>query len=289
MFIILYNYYKIFDKISNINKYKRKYMTLWNGEKIVFKFIKRNRNNDDKEIIELDYDRMPKHIAIIMDGNGRWAKERGLPRMMGHREGMKTIKKILDRSAHLGVKYLTLYAFSTENWNRPKDEVNALMNLIIEFAQKEGENLHKNNVKFNTIGDISKLPSNSLKAIKDLKELTKNNKGIVLNIALNYGGRNEIVYATKKICEKVCKGDINIEDINENLMSMNLYTKGMPDPDLIIRPSGEQRLSNYLLWQSAYSEFWYSNIKWPDFSERDLEKAIYDYQNRDRRFGKVKQ
>lgn len=251
-------------------------------------FLKGNDKNENREKIVLDMDNIPKHIAIVMDGNGRWAKERGLVRMMGHREGMKTIKRILNRSSDLGVKYLTLYAFSTENWKRPKEEVGALMKLLIEFAKKECKELKENNVIVKTIGDVSKLPKESLKAINELKDETKNNTGIVLNIALNYGGRDEIVNATKEICNKVIEGKISIDEIDEMMINENLYTKGMPDPDLIIRPSGEQRLSNYLLWQSAYSEFWYSNIKWPDFKEEDLEKAIYDYQNRDRRFGAVK-
>ncbi|WP_010292753.1 isoprenyl transferase [Clostridium senegalense] len=249
-------------------------------------FFKGSEKKEEKII--LDSNNIPKHIAIIMDGNGRWAKDRGLARMLGHREGMKTIKRILNRASDLGVKYLTLYAFSTENWKRPKEEVGALMKLIIEFAHKECEDLKKNNVIVKTIGDLDKLPNTSLEAINMLKEETKNNTGIVLNIALNYGGRDEIIVATKEICKQLLNGKISIDDINEELVNNNLYTAGMPDPDLIIRPSGEQRLSNYLLWQSAYSEFWYSNIKWPDFSEKDLERAIYDYQNRDRRFGAVK-
>ena len=248
----------------------------------------RKNKKDSNESLELDLENMPKHIAIIMDGNGRWAKDRGLKRVMGHRAGMKVIKNIVNSCGKLGIKYLTLYAFSTENWKRPLEEVNALMNLIVEFIEKEGDELNEKNVIFNTIGDITKLPRASQDALNSLKKKTKNNTGLTLNIALNYGGRDEILMAVKNICKEVDKGTINISDIDEKLFSEHLYTAFMPDPDLIIRPSGEQRLSNYLLWQSAYSEFWYSDIKWPDFTEDNLKIAIIDYQHRNRRFGGVK-
>lgn len=248
----------------------------------------RKNKKDSNESLELDLENMPKHIAIIMDGNGRWAKDRGLKRVMGHRAGMKVIKNIVNSCGKLGIKYLTLYAFSTENWKRPLEEVNALMNLIVEFIEKEGDELNEKNVIFNTIGDITKLPRASQDALNSLKKKTKNNTGLTLNIALNYGGRDEILMAVKNICKEVDKGTINISDIDEKLFSEHLYTAFMPDPDLIIRPSGEQRLSNYLLWQSAYSEFWYSDIKWPDFTEDNLKRAIIDYQHRNRRFGGVK-
>ena len=240
-----------------------------------------------EEVIEIDMDNIPKHIAIIMDGNGRWAKAKKLPRTMGHRAGMKTIKTIVRECGNLGVKYITLYAFSTENWKRPSEEVGALMDLIVEFVEKELDELHENDIKLNSIGDISKLPEKSRKSIEAAKEKTKNNKSLTLNIALNYGGRDEIVKGVKEIATLVSEGKLKIEDIDEKEISNHLYTKGMPDPDMIIRPSGELRLSNYLLWQSAYSEFWFSNINWPDFTENDLRKAISDYQKRDRRYGGV--
>ena len=240
-----------------------------------------------EEVIEIDMDNIPKHIAIIMDGNGRWAKAKKLPRTMGHRAGMKTIKTIVRECGNLGVKYITLYAFSTENWKRPSEEVGALMDLVVEFVEKELDELHENDIKLNSIGDISKLPEKSRKSIEAAKEKTKNNKSLTLNIALNYGGRDEIVKGVKEIATLVSEGKLKIEDIDEKEISNHLYTKGMPDPDMIIRPSGELRLSNYLLWQSAYSEFWFSNINWPDFTENDLRKAISDYQKRDRRYGGV--
>lgn len=231
---------------------------------------------------------MPKHIAIIMDGNGRWAKERNLPRTMGHRAGVETIRRIVKECNRLGVKYLTLYAFSTENWKRPKDEVNALMKLLLEYLRKEVDELHSNNVVVNHIGDISKLPLACQEELIKAYDKTKNNTGVVLSLALNYGGRYEIIHAIKSILAQSKEGKIDINDINEESFNNYLYTAGMPDPDLIIRPSGEKRTSNFLLWQSAYSEFWYSNINWPDFTEEDLHQAIKDYQNRDRRFGGVK-
>lgn len=247
----------------------------------LFKFKKEEEN------IELDMERIPKHIAIIMDGNGRWAKARKLPRTMGHRAGMKTIKTIVREAGELGVGYLTLYAFSTENWKRPSEEVSALMDLVVEFIDKELNELHENGVILNSIGDISKLPEKARKSIEAAKRKTKNNKGLTLNIALNYGGRDEIVKGVKEIASLVAEGKLKIEDINEKEISNHLYTKNMPDPDMIIRPSGELRLSNYLLWQSAYSEFWFSNINWPDFQAKDLRNAIADYQKRNRRFGGV--
>ena len=250
-------------------------------------FNKRNKDNK-KEIISIDINNIPKHIAIIMDGNGRWAKERKLPRAMGHKAGVETIRGIVKECSNLGVKYLTLYAFSTENWKRPKEEVNALMKLLVEYLKGEIEELHQNKVIVNSIGDISKLPTICQEQLKDAYEKTKNNTGLVLNLALNYGGRNEIIEGIKKACTDIINGKVNKEDLTEEVFSNYLFTAGMPDPDIVIRPSGEQRLSNFLLWQSAYSEFWFSDIKWPDFSKKDLQKAIFDYQNRDRRFGAVK-
>lgn len=249
----------------------------------IFKFKK----DTIKEKIQLDMERIPAHIAIIMDGNGRWAKQRKLPRTMGHRAGMKNIKMMVEESSNLGVNYLTLYAFSTENWKRTKEEVGALMDLVVEFINKEFEELHRNNVKLNSIGDISKLPEKSKAAVEDAMYKTRNNTGLTLNIALNYGGRDEIVKGVKEIAKEVLEGKLQIDNIDDKIISDHLYTSGMPDPDIIIRPSGELRLSNYLLWQSAYSEFWFSNINWPDFTKEDLRRAISDFQKRDRRFGGV--
>ncbi len=249
----------------------------------IFKFKK----DTIKEKIQLDMERIPSHIAIIMDGNGRWAKQRKLPRTMGHRAGMKNIKMMVEESSNLGVKYLTLYAFSTENWKRSKEEIGALMDLVVEFINKEFEELHRNNVKLNSIGDISKLPEKSKAAIEDAMYKTRNNTGLTLNIALNYGGRDEIVKGVKEIAKEVLEGKLQVDNIDDKIISDHLYTSGMPDPDIVIRPSGELRLSNYLLWQSAYSEFWFSNINWPDFTKEDLRRAISDFQKRDRRFGGV--
>ncbi|MFV3013321.1 isoprenyl transferase [Clostridium botulinum] len=236
----------------------------------------------------LDMNNIPKHIAIIMDGNGRWAKERSLPRTMGHKAGVETIREIVKECNNLGVKYLTLYAFSTENWKRPKDEVSALMTLLVQYLRKEVKELNENNVIVNAIGNIEKLPGVCIKELEKAYEETKDNTGLVLNLALNYGGRDEIIRAVKYMYEDIKVGKIKEEEINEELISNYLYTKDMLEPDLIIRPSGEKRISNFLLWQCAYSEFWYSDIKWPDFKKEHLHKAIYDYQNRDRRFGTVK-
>lgn len=238
--------------------------------------------------INIDKNNIPKHIAIIMDGNGRWAKERNLPRTMGHKAGVETIREIVKECNNLGVKYLTLYAFSTENWKRPKDEVSALMSLLVQYLRKEVKELNENNVVVNAIGDIEKLPEVCVNELKKAYEETKNNTGLILNLALNYGGRDEIIRAVKNMYEDIKLGKVREAEVNEDIISNYLYTKGMADPDLIIRPSGEKRISNFLLWQCAYSEFWYSDIKWPDFKKEHLHKAIYDYQNRDRRFGSVK-
>ena len=250
----------------------------------MFKTIKDEQSNE----LELDMNNIPNHIAIIMDGNGRWAKERMLPRSMGHKAGVETIRRILKEATRLGVKNLTLYAFSTENWGRPKDEVGALMKLLVTYLRKELDECHKNGVRMNVFGDTTQLPKECQEALDDALETTKNNTRINLNFALNYGGRDEIIRAIKLMYSDINKNIIKEEDINSELIENYLYTKGIPDPDLIIRPSGEQRLSNFLLWQCAYSEFWYSDINWPDFKEEDLRRAISDYQNRDRRFGKVK-
>lgn len=253
----------------------------------MWNILKKKKKNDDTEFI-LDMSKIPQHIAIIMDGNGRWAKQRNLPRTLGHKAGVEAIRNVVKECNSLGVKYLTLYAFSTENWKRPAEEVNALMKLLVEYLKMEFNELNSNGVVINSIGDLSKLPLICQKELEIAYENSKNNKGLILNLALNYGGRNEIIGAMKNIYSEIKAGKISESDLNESLIANHLYTKGIPDPEIIIRPSGEQRLSNFLLWQSAYSEFWYSDIYWPDFGAKELQHAIYDYQKRDRRFGGVK-
>lgn len=249
--------------------------------------FKTNKDKKKREELVLDKDNMPRHIAIIMDGNGRWAKQRKLPRTMGHKAGVETIRRVIKETHILGIKYLTLYAFSTENWKRPKDEVSALMKLLVEYLRSELQELNKNGVVIKILGDINMLPKDAQSEVKEAIEITKNNTGVVLNIAFNYGGRDEIIRAVKLVSNDVKSGKLSIEDIDEKTLEKYLYTNGTPDPDLIIRPSGEQRISNFLLWQCAYSEFWYSNVCWPDFKEEHLHEAIYDYQHRDRRYGGV--
>ncbi|PRR84194.1 isoprenyl transferase [Clostridium vincentii] len=253
----------------------------------IFKLFKKKTSLENNDV-QLDMENIPKHIAIIMDGNGRWAKAKNLPRALGHKAGVETIRRIIKEADRLGVKYMTLYAFSTENWKRPKNEVNTLMKLLVQYLKEEISELHKNGVVINVLGDSSRLPNDCIDEIQKAKEITKNNTGIVMNVALNYGGRDEIIRATREIAEMVALGEIKPSEIDDKMFENHLYTKNMPDPDIIIRPSGEQRLSNFLLWQCAYSEFWYSNINWPDFTEEDLRRAIYDFQNRDRRFGAIK-
>ncbi|SFU87835.1 undecaprenyl diphosphate synthase [Clostridium sp. DSM 8431] len=250
----------------------------------LFKGIKKNDEIENNEF-EIDMDRIPKHIAIIMDGNGRWAKERNLPRQFGHKAGVETIRKIIKEADRLGVGYVTFYAFSTENWKRPPEEISALMKLLVQYLRQEIDELDRNNVVINVLGDISRLPKECIDEINKSIERTSKNTGIVMNFALNYGGRNEITRAMRLIAEDIENNKISPKEIDEKTIEKYLYTAGMPDPDIIIRPSGEQRLSNFLLWQCAYSEFWYSNINWPDFTEEDLKRAIHDFQNRDRRFG----
>ena len=236
---------------------------------------------------DINLDKIPAHIAIIMDGNGRWAKSRFMPRTYGHKVGVETIRKVVKECSRLGVKYLTLYAFSTENWKRPKEEVSALMGLLVKYLRNELEELH-NNVKILTIGDISKLPQACIEELDHAKEKTKDNTGLVMSLALNYGGRNDLVNAVKNISQEVVDGKISVDDIGDDLISSHLSTKESPDPDLVVRTSGEQRLSNFLLWELAYSEFYFADIHWPDFDEKELQKAIFAYQSRDRRFGGIK-
>lgn len=237
---------------------------------------------------DIDLNRVPKHIAIIMDGNGRWAKSKFLPRAAGHKAGVETIRTVLRECKKINVKYVTLYAFSTENWKRPKLEVDTLMNLLSTYLKNEVATLHKENVKLTAIGDINNLPSQCVKELNKAIELTKNNTGCNLNLALNYGGRLDIKNALIDIIKDVKVGKINLDEIDENTISNHLSTKSIPDPDLIIRTSGEERLSNFLLWEVAYAEFYFTNVHWPDFDEKELQKAIFTYQNRDRRFGGIK-
>jgi len=225
---------------------------------------------------------LPKHIAIIMDGNGRWAKKRSLPRTAGHVAGAKTFKKIARYCNKIGLEYLTVYAFSTENWKRPQSEVDGIMNLLRDYL-KDAENFKEENIKVRFIGNLEPLDDDIKALMKKDEEGSKDATGLNLNIAINYGGRDEITNAVKNIISS----KINVEDITEQTISDNLYTAGMPDPDFIIRPSGEYRLSNYLIWQSAYAEYWFSDILWPDFTPKHLEKAIDDYNHRNRRFGGV--
>ena len=230
---------------------------------------------------------IPDHIAIIMDGNGRWARERSLPRIAGHREGINSVREITRLCGEIGIKHLTLYTFSTENWQRPKAEVSALMTLLLKTINKEVKELHKNNVKFTVIGDLEMLPGSTRKGLQDGIELTQDNRGLNLCLALNYGSRQEMIDAIQSLASKVQSGEMEPEEINEAIFSNALYTKGIPDPDLLIRTSGECRLSNFLLWQSAYTEIFITDTYWPEFREEQLMDAITVYQLRERRFGKV--
>lgn len=233
----------------------------------------------------IDLDRIPAHIAIIMDGNGRWAQNRNLPHMAGHNAGMLALKEIVKASSTLGVKHLTVYAFSTENWKRPLEEISGIFKLLILYIEKELKELHGNNVKVRILGDYEKLPKEAVKSLQRSLETTKSNSGLQFNIALNYGGRDEILKSVRKLAMEVEAGRLKADEITEEMIAEHLYTAGIPDPDLIIRTSGEMRLSNYLLWQSAYSEFVFSDVLWPDFSREEYEKMIELFQNRKRRFG----
>jgi len=230
---------------------------------------------------------IPNHISIIMDGNGRWARKRSLPRLAGHREGINSVREITRVCGEIGVKYLTLYTFSTENWKRPPSEVSALMKLLLNTINIEVKQLHKNNVQFSIIGELDTLPKSTAKGLIEGVELTRNNNGLNLCLAINYGSRKEILDAVKSIAKKYKSGDIRINHIDEFFFNKELYTKNIPDPDLMIRTSGEFRLSNFLLWQSAYTEIFMTDTLWPSFREQELIEAIYDYQNRERRFGRI--
>ncbi len=236
---------------------------------------------------QIDLKKLPRHIAIIMDGNGRWAKKRGLPRVFGHRQGAKTVERIVMASAEIGVEVLTLYAFSTENWARPKREIKALMFLLGQFLDEKLAKLKKNNIKLRTIGNISELPEAVRKKLTRTIRETEKNSRLTLNLALNYGSRPEIIEAVKQISELVIAGKLAPVQIDEKVFSQLLYTAGIPDPDLLIRTSGESRLSNFLLWQISYTEIYVTRTLWPDFRKSDLLKAIADFQHRRRRFGGI--
>lgn len=235
----------------------------------------------------INTDNLPKHLAIIMDGNGRWAKKQGLLRAIGHENGTKAVKQVVESCAKLGIENLTLYAFSTENWNRPKIEVDALMNILVNSLKKELPTLIKNNIRLNTIGNTDLLPSKARRQLLDVIEQTKGNSRMTLTLALSYGSREELISAFKKITEKINTNQLTVADINESTINEHLYTHDLPDVDLVIRTSGEHRISNFLLWQIAYAELYFTDILWPDFREKDLHEAIISYQQRERRFGKT--
>lgn len=249
------------------------------------KLIKKNKNQPIQSEFGLDLHNIPEHVAIIMDGNGRWAKQRKLPRIKGHYQGMQTVKKITKVASDIGIKYLTLYAFSTENWTRPENEVNYIMNLPVNFLKTFLPELIENNVKVETIGFMEYLPSSTLKAIAKAKEDTKDNTGLKLIFAINYGGRAEILNSVKTIYDELTAKELTSDDITEQMIDDHLMTHAYPDPDLLIRTSGEQRISNFLIWQVSYSEFIFNEKLWPDFDKEELINCIKIYQSRQRRFG----
>ncbi len=236
---------------------------------------------------EIDKSNLPKHLAIIMDGNGRWAKQKGYLRAFGHENGTKTVSDIVETCARLGIENLTLYAFSTENWNRPKLEVEAIMRILINSLKKELPKLQENNIRLNAIGNLKKLPTSNQKALLDVIDKTKNNTHLTLTLALSYGSREELLTAITTICDKVKNNIISIDSLDESIINKHLYTNDLPDVDLLIRTSGEHRISNFLLWQIAYAELYFTDVLWPDFKDRDLYEAILSYQKRERRFGKT--
>ena len=250
-------------------------------------FKTKKRDNPVEIADQVEMGNLPHHVAIIMDGNGRWAQRRTLPRSMGHRAGVEALRKIVKTCSKLNIEVLTVYAFSTENWSRPKDEVGVLMKLLTEYLRKELNELHNNNVLIRAIGILEELPVEAQHELEHAMEKTRNNTGLILNLALNYGGRSEIIQAVKKLSLDVLSGKQLIENINEKTFGETLFTKGLPDPDLMIRTSGEMRLSNFLLWQLAYTEIVVVDELWPDFGEKELLAAIIAYQQRDRRFGGI--
>ena len=235
----------------------------------------------------MEITKYPKHLAIIMDGNGRWSKKQGLLRIFGHENGARSVRQTLEYCVEHKIPYLTLYAFSTENWNRPADEVKALMDLLVKFLKKEFDDLNKNNVRLNVIGNLDRFPDKTKEVLLNTIEKLKHNTGTTLTLALSYGAREELLTAAKHIANKVSKGDLAVENIDETLFEQHLYTSNLPDVDLLIRTSGECRISNFLLWQIAYAELYFTDVLWPDFTKKDLETALLSYQGRERRFGKI--
>ena len=241
-------------------------------------FFRKSKKQYDKSLL-------PKHVAIIMDGNGRWAKKRSLPRMMGHKAGADTLRKISRFAGNMGIEYVTVYAFSTENWKRSDEEVSGLMSLLLEYLKNAEKELGADDVRIRVIGDKSRFSQEIQDEFERVENITKDNKSVTVTLALNYGGRDEILRAARHLAQDVKSGAINAKDIDETLFSSHLYTNYMPDPDLVIRTSGEMRISNYLLWQISYSEFYFTNVLWPDFNEKEFTKAIDAYMSRNRRFG----
>lgn len=236
---------------------------------------------------QMDKTKVPRHVAIIMDGNGRWAESQSLPRAQGHIEGVKRVEEIIDTAQEIGIKVVTLFTFSTENWDRPEHEVSLIMNILTAVLERKLQKLKSDNIQLRTIGRTERIPKPLLKTIEDVVSQTKNNTGLIVNLAFNYGARVEIIDAIQSIAQSVQKGQLNIEDICEDTVSEALYTRGLPDPDLLIRTSGEQRISNFLLWQLSYAEFYFTEKLWPDFDAEELKAAILDYQGRERRYGKL--
>ena len=230
---------------------------------------------------------IPKHTAIIMDGNGRWAEQKGMPRIFGHQNGVTAVRRIVESASKFNIKYLTLFTFSVENWDRPRSEVDTLMGLLVQTLKDQFEDMFKNNIKLNAIGDLDTLPGEVREELYTIIESTKDNSGMTLTLALSYGGKQEIFKAVKEISEKVKNDIICLDNFDDSVINDHLYTSNLPDVDLLIRTSGEKRISNFLLWQIAYAELYFTDVYWPDFTEEDLEKAIVEYQNRERRFGKT--
>ncbi len=239
------------------------------------------------QVEKLKTSKLPKHVAIIMDGNGRWANRQGKKRVYGHHAGVETVRQIVEASAQLNIKFLSLYTFSTENWNRPKEEVDALMNLLVETLNEQADELIKQNIKLNVVGDLTMLPKKTFTTLQIVLKKTAQNSGMTLNIALNYGGRDEIVKMTRLIAKKVKNNIILPESIDENKINLHLYSHNLPDVDFMIRTGGEKRISNFLLWKLAYAELYFTDILWPDFNKQHYYEALADYQNRERRFGKT--
>ncbi|MDE7389483.1 MAG: isoprenyl transferase [Lachnospiraceae bacterium] len=246
-----------------------------------------SNNNNSEEYIDISKLNLPTHLGIIMDGNGRWAKRRGMPRSFGHKAGGQTFRKISRYCSDIGIKYLTLYAFSTENWSRPKEEVDMLMKYFKDYLTEALRDFRNDTIVLKFLGDISAFPKELADLMKENEELSSQRDGMVLNLAMNYGGRAEIVNAVKKISQQILDGKLSVDSINEKLISDNLYTANQPDPDFIIRPSGEYRTSNFLLWQSAYAEYYIDDVLWPDYTQEHLNRALFEYSKRNRRFGGV--